>query len=313
MRVAVSGPDSNTTSVYADFYNLHADAGVKDGDLAARQSNINQVADYIATWSKGNAVFVFGDFNSRYSRAADTAIRELLASVNNNGPLMKDPWIEIERSDVAPTAETFCTNPSTNNYCETVDKSYYRSSPLMTIQAEDFAYASKLFLQADGNILSDHNPVKVNFTWTAGATLQQSRFWGGPHGTWFSDVPALAKVSKPKASLLMFRGGSRLDSVGLTLTDGTRFAHGGSGGSQVSLALGPSEYWVAAELCQAQKDGRTRNFYIRATTSTGRTLQAGTVTKDCVVFSAPRGWQIVGFLGQDGNEVDQLAFVYAPQ
>lgn len=313
MRVAVSGSDDNTTAVYADFYNLHADAGTEDGDLVARQSNINQVADYIATWSKGNAVLVFGDTNSRYSRAADNAIRSLLASENTSGPKMKDAWVELERNGLVPTAETLCSNPSTSDYCETVDKVYYRSSPLLALQAEDFAYASNLFLQADGSVLSDHNPVQVNFTWSAGATLRQSGFWGGPHGTWFSDVSALANIKKPKPSLLTFRGASRLDSVGLSLVDGTRFTHGGSGGNQVSLTLGESEYWVEAELCQAQKDGRTRNFYIRAVTSAGRALQVGVVTKDCAMFSAPKGWQIVGFVGQDGNEIDQLGFVYAPR
>ena len=30
-------------------------------------------------------------------------------------------------------------------------------------------------------------------------------------------------------------------------------------------------------------------------------------------FTAEAWWQIVGFLGQDGDEIDQLAFIYAPQ
>ncbi len=313
MRVAISASTGNTTAVYADFYNLHTDAGTEPGDLVARQANVNQVADYISTWSVGNAVLVFGDLNSRYSRTADTAIRSLLERLNPAGPGLSDPWVELERGGVVPTGETLCQNPSTADYCETVDKVFYRSSPLVTLQADDFAYASRLFLQADGNVLSDHNPVAVNFTWSPGASLQQSGFWGGPHGSWFSDVPKLASTKSPKVSTLTFRGGSRLDNVGLALVDGTQFSHGGSGGTAVSLTLGPREYWVVADLCQGQKDGRTRNFYIRAVTSSGRTLTAGAATKDCVTFSAPNSWQIVGFMGQAGDEVDQLAFIYAPQ
>jgi endonuclease/exonuclease/phosphatase (EEP) superfamily protein YafD len=57
--------------VYIDFYNLHADAGVETADDAARAANLQQVADYIDTWSIGNAVLVFGDTNSRYTRADD--------------------------------------------------------------------------------------------------------------------------------------------------------------------------------------------------------------------------------------------------
>ncbi|KAJ3574167.1 hypothetical protein NPX13_g4453 [Xylaria arbuscula] len=53
--------------VYVDAYNVHTDAGTEDGDLEARASNLQQVADYINTWSTGNAVVVFGDTNSRWS------------------------------------------------------------------------------------------------------------------------------------------------------------------------------------------------------------------------------------------------------
>ena len=305
MRVAISR--SASTSVYVDFYNLHTDAGTEADDLTARQANILQVRDYIATWSVGNAVVVFGDTNSRYSRTADTGIRELLADG------LSDAWVQTIRGGVVPTAETLCDNPSTTDYCETVDKVFYRSSPLATLTPEGFHYASTLFLQPDGNILSDHNPVNVNFTWTAGSQIRQSGFWGGPHGTWFSDVPVLAAKSTPKVSIISFRGASRLDAVGLTLADGTTVAHGGSGGTSYSLTLGTTEYWTSSTLCQAQYNGHTRIFYIQASTSTGRTLAAGTSTSDCVTFTAPVGLQIVGFLGQDGDEIDQLGFLYAPQ
>lgn len=127
----------------------------------------------------------------------------------------------------------------------------------------------------------------------------------------FNDIESIP--SSPKASVLTFSGGNRLDSVGLTLTSGATFTHGGTGGTSSSLTLGSSEYWVTAKLCKGVKDSQTRNFYILATTSTGRTLAAGTSTSDCTTFSAPTGWQIVGFLGQSGDEMDQLAFIYAPQ
>ncbi|KAK4183575.1 Horcolin [Podospora australis] len=313
MRVAISSASDNSTTAYADFYNIHADAGVEPGDLEARNSNVNQVAEYIATWSKGNAVVVAGDFNSRYTRAGDTAIRALLSSESPSGPGLKDAWVEVLFGNSIPPAQGGCSNPAENNECEVVDKVFYRSSPLLNLQADTVRYDTSRFLQPDGNILTDHNPLFVNFTWSPGASLRQSALFGGPHGTWFSDVPALSAIRKPKASVLTFRGGSRLDSVGLTLTDGTRLTHGGLGGTAASLTLGASEYWTEATLCSGQRGGQTRNFSIRAATSTGRTLTSGTTTKDCKTFVAPSGWQIVGFLGQDGSEVDQLAFVYAPR
>jgi hypothetical protein len=313
MRVAIAGPTDNSTAVYVDFYNLHTDAGGEDQDLVARQHNVNQVAGYISQWSKGNAVVVYGDFNSRYSRTADTAIRALLASENATGLGLTDAWVELQRGGVVPTEESVCGNPASDSTCEVVDKVFYRSSPLVTLQAETFRYASTDFLQADGNVLSDHNPVFAEFAWSAGSSLRQSDFSGGTSGTWFSDVPALTGITDPKPITLTIGGASRLDLVGLTRADGTRLSHGGAGGTEVSLELGPSEYWVEAELCRGERSGKTRNFFMRAATSLGRTLAAGTPTTDCAVYSAPDGWQIAGFVGQDGDEIDQLAFVYAPQ
>ncbi|CZR52347.1 probable endonuclease/exonuclease/phosphatase family protein [Phialocephala subalpina] len=291
--------------VYIDFYNLHADAGTEDGDEVARAANLQQVADYIDVWSIGNSVVVYGDTNSRYTRAADG----ITVFETQNG--LTDVFVELENGGVNPTVETICDNPSLINTCETVDKVFYRSSKQLTLSATYFSYESSKFLQSDGSILSDHNPITVNYTWAVSSSFRQSGFWGGPHGTWFNDLPSLP--SSPKPSKLTFSGGSRLDSVGLTLTDGTVFSHGGTGGTSASLTLGSKEYWVSAELCQGQKDGETRNFYILATTSSGNTLSAGTATSDCATFSAPTGWQIVGYLGQDGDEMDQLAFIYAPQ
>ncbi|ROW17198.1 hypothetical protein VPNG_01343 [Cytospora leucostoma] len=309
MRVQIAASSDNSTAVYADFYNLHADAGTTDDDETARNSNINQVLTYIDTWSVGNAVLIFGDTNSRYSRTNDTAIRTLLDSD------FTDAWVKLERDGVVPTVESLCENPqaSNNNTCETVDKVFYRSSPLLTLDATTFEYVGTWFLQADGNVTTDHNPVNVNFTWAAGTSLRQSGYWGGPHGTWFSDIETLSAIDSPTVSELVFRGSERLDSVGVVLADGTNLTHGGTGGTEATLTLGDGEYWTAATLCEGQYNSETRNFYINATTSAGNTVSAGEATDDCADFNAPDGWAIVGFVGQDGDEVDQLALVYGPQ
>ncbi|GJC81500.1 sphingomyelinase [Colletotrichum liriopes] len=293
--------------VYVDVYNLHTDAGTEADDLKARNSNLHQVADYIDAWSVGNAVLVFGDTNSRYTRTPDDI--EVFGTQNG----MTDAWVQLARNGVVPTVETICSNPSTTNYCETVDKAFYRGNAVLKLEATYFNYESSKFLQPDGNILSDHNPITANFTWSLSSTLRQSDFSGGPHGNWFSDLPALAGKTKPKAATLTFSGANRLDSVGVTLGDGTVFKHGGTGGTAATLTLGASEFWTAAKLCWGKKDDQTRNFYIQATTSTSRTLAAGTQTSDCATHTAPAGWQIVGFLGRAGDEIDRLAFVYAPQ
>ncbi|TVY12809.1 Sphingomyelinase, partial [Lachnellula arida] len=298
MRVLVS------EGVYIDFYNLHADAGTEAADETARAANLQQVADYIDTWSIGNSVVLYGDTNSRYTRALDNI------TVFENQNSLTDAWVELENGGVNPTVLTLCDNPSLINTCETVDKVFYRGSKQLSLTGTYFNYESSKFLQSNESILSDHNPITVNFTWTTNDSLSQSEFWGGPHGAWFNDIDSIP--SSPKTSEITFRGGSRLNSVALTLTSGATFTHGGTGGTNTSLALGSSEYWTSAQLCQGQYNSETRNFYILATTSTGRTLASGTATSDCSTFTAPTGWQIVGYMGQDGDEIDQLAFIYAP-
>ena len=272
---------------------------------------MQQVADYIDTWSVGNAVLVMGDTNSRYTRSADTGIR-VFKSQND----LTDAWVQLEQGGVYPTAgadAVVCDNPSTIETCETVDKVLYRGSDIVTLDASSFRYDGEEFLNTDsdylGDVLSDHNPVLINFAWSMSTSLRQSEFSGGPHGDWFNDLPDMP--SSPTASVLTFAGGSRLDSVAIELTDGTTFSHGGTGGTSVSLTLGTDEYWIKTELCTGKYNSETRNFYIKATTSAGNTLEAGTSTDDCSTFTADDGYAVVGFMGQDGDEMDQLALIYA--
>lgn len=252
-----------------------------------------------------------GDTNSRYTRSADTGIR-VFKSQNS----LTDVWVELEMGGVYPTAgadSLMCDNPSTNETCETVDKVLYRGSSLVTLAADSFRYDGEEFLNINpeylGDVLSDHNPVLVDFSWTLSSSLRQSEFSGGPHGDWFNDLPSLPAA--PVASVLTFRGADRLDAVALKLTDGTTFSHGGTGGTAVSLTLDTGEYWTQAVLCTGQYNSHTRNFYIKATTSAGNVLEAGTATSNCTTFTADDGYAIVGYMGQDGDEIDQLAFIYA--
>jgi len=39
-------------------------------------------------------------------------------------------------------------------------------------------------------------------------------------------------------------------------------------------------------------------------------LQAGTRTSTCTTYTADAGFAVVGFMGQDGDEIDQLALIY---
>lgn len=255
---------------------------------------------------------MFGDTNSRYTRASDTALRTALRTQSG----LTDAWVQLQKNGVNPTAGAaalLCDNPSKANDCETVDKLFYRGSSIVNLKASAFKYDSNNFLNTNprypGAILSDHNPTLTTLDWSVSSSLRQSGFSGGPSGNWFSSLPKLS-ATPAAASVITFRGAERLDSVGIKLADGTSFAYGGTGGTLVSLTLNAGERWTRTVLCTGQRNGETRNFYIQAVTSTGRTLQAGTKTSSCTTFNADPGFAVVGFMGQSGDTVDQLALIY---
>ncbi|EJD36669.1 endonuclease/Exonuclease/phosphatase [Auricularia subglabra TFB-10046 SS5] len=288
--------------VWIDVYNLHADAGTETDDQCARTANIQQVANYIDTWSAGNAVLVFGDTNSRYRRAQDN----IATFTTQNG--LADAWVALVHGGTPPSTESVCANPSATPSCETVDKLFFRGSALLDLRAASFAYAGASFLQPNGSILSDHNPVLVSFAWTLPSALRASNFFGGPHGSWFSDIPGLQAA--PRGATLTLRGGSRVDGLSISTA---RAQHGGSGGTLTTLVLATDEWVNSVRLCQGQKDGRTRIFFFQASTSKGRTASTGATTGDCATFAPPQAsWGLVGFIGQDGDEIDQLALIWAP-
>ncbi|KAF2829966.1 endonuclease/exonuclease/phosphatase family protein-like protein [Ophiobolus disseminans] len=294
--------------VSIDAYNLHADAGTTAADLSARASNLRQVSSHIKSHSAGNVVLVFGDSNTRYTRAGD--IPSVFATENS----MTDAWIKLAKNGVAPLPGTdalVCDKPSPNTTCETVDKVWYRGSPVVNLQATSFDYVSDMFLQQDGSVLSDHNPVLVDFAWTLSGKWRISEAFGGQYGDWYNDLEELAKLDVVGVKEVRLRGAKRVDGVAVTLASAQTFAHGGMGGTESALVLQEGEKLVGATVCRGQKDGKARIFFVELRSSAGRTVSAGVRTSDCVGKTVEEGWAIAGFVGRDGDEIDMLGFVYA--
>lgn len=192
------------------------------------------------------------------------------------------------------------------NACEVVDKILYRSGSYVTLTATGYNNDNAAFRDAAGAMLSDHYPISASFSWSLNPSFQLSEQFGGPHGTYFTDVvPARAR-----AIVLSLQAGSRVDRIGLTLQDGTTLAHGGTGGTARTLALGADEYASSLYLCRGVRNEHTRIFYARFTTNLGRTLAGGSTTSDCTTFAAPASWQIAGFHGRSGAELDKVGVIY---
>ncbi|WP_369274175.1 jacalin-like lectin [Streptomyces sp. R11] len=293
--------------VFVDLYNVHTNADSDDAALAARRANVEQLSDFIQANSSGNAVVVMGDTNTRYTRAGDN-IRTLVAE---NG--LTDAWVQLVKGGTPPAAggdALLCDAAAPTNDCEVVDKVLYRGSKLLSLNATRYNNDWAKFLRSDGEHLSDHFPHTVDFSYTLNSSLKASDFFGGPHGTAFNDADNLPASVSPRT--LTLRGGTRLDAVSLTHDGGTALPHGGTGGTATSLTLAGGEHLTAVKLTQGQKDGRTRIFSAAFTTDKGRTLSAGTATSATKTFTAPSGWQIVGFTGRSGDEIDKLGVLYAP-
>lgn len=293
--------------VYVDVYNAHPNADDTDEAHAARRSNISQLSAFIQANSAGNAVIVAGDTNTRYTRSGDN-IRTL---ADDNG--LTDAWVQLAKGGVRPTQGAdalLCPTTAPPNGCEVVDKILYRGSNLLSLSATRYNNEWASFLDSAGANLSDHFPHTVDFSYTLNSTLRASDFFGGPHGTAYNDADNLPSTVSPRT--LTLRGGSRLDAVSLTHDGGTTLSHGGTGGTATSLTLASGEHLTSVKLTQGQKDGRTRIFSAAFSTDKGRALSSGTATSDTKTFTAPSGWQIVGFTGRSGDEIDKLGVLYAP-
>lgn len=291
--------------VYVDFYNLHLNAGTSSGDETAREAEWQQLTSYIQSTPSEDAIIVAGDTNSRYTRTAD----DLQSFVADNG--LTDAWVQLELGGTAPAAgspDLVCDEAAITNTCEVTNKFLYRSSKWVTLNATSYNNDHAKFLDSNGLMLSDMDPILTDVSWTENPSYQASDEFGGTGGTEFNDITSIP--GSASVSSLSLSTGNRVDNIGLTLSNGTTFAHGGTGGMPATLTMGSGEYPVSLNICQASYNSDNRLFYAQWTTNLGRTLSGGTTTSDCTTFTAPSGYEISGFYGRSGSEVDQLGVFY---
>ncbi|MBV8634800.1 MAG: ricin-type beta-trefoil lectin domain protein [Burkholderiaceae bacterium] len=223
-----------------------------------------------------------------------------------------DVWIQKVRNGQVPPIGNplLCGTPEiASPTCEITDKALFRDNGYVGLKALKYIDHQD-GVDASGVQLSDHHPIEVDWSYATTANRAMSDQWGGPHGTNYNDVASLP--ANPTVSTVNIQTGNRVDHVELALSNGDVFSHGGSGGSLHSMQLGSGEYLSSVNLCSGQYHGDTRIFSIDFATSAGRHLAGGTGTSSCTTYNAPAGWQIVGFHGRSGDEVDKLGVIYAP-
>ncbi|KAG1689140.1 hypothetical protein DVH05_002778 [Phytophthora capsici] len=116
---------------------------------------------------------------------------------------------------------------------------------------------------------------------------------------------------------VMIRAGKRVDGVGIihqdssgnpvTLLQGAR----DEGGTPQTLTLGPGEFIKTIEAHTGDKDGRKGISYLKFTTNLGNSVSGGTPTNDIGTETAEEGYQLGGFFGKSGDEIDSVAAIWA--
>lgn len=286
-----------------DVYNLHTDAGSDTNSLAARAKNTLQLLAFIAANSKGHAVIVAGDTNSRYTRSTDK-LHDFIAAG------FKDVWVEKARLGNYPQsgAEALldCADKNSPN-CERVDKILYRSSPAVNLVLND-AYVPAHFVDQNNAPLSDHDPVAAFFSYSVNSNYALTAALGGPHGAFYNDLADLHAANYPALTKVSIRTGARVDNLSFSYANGINLSHGGSGGNLQTINLNSSNYITQITACQDKKD-TTRIFYLDIKTSQNNRIYGGTYRGTCQTFTAPAGMAFIGAYGRAGTELDKLGLI----
>lgn len=132
--------------VCIDIYNVHGEAGNREGDRVLKTQNTRDLAAFIEANSHGRAVIIGGDFNQRLSRSHDA---ENLAYLK---------------------AQTGLTNA-----CEAlgiideeaIDKFFFRSGGGIELSPTRCQFELDIFVTPEGGPLSDHDALATEFTWSA--------------------------------------------------------------------------------------------------------------------------------------------------
>ena len=144
-----------------DLYNLHADAGDTDGDRDARNAGYAQLTAFIRAHSAGRAVLVMGDTNARYTTSGES----IAAFASDNG--LTDAWVKLVRGGAVPAPGSPTCEGQASASCEAIDKVLYRDGDGVRLTATAYADDHDAFLDGDGVMLSDHDPISVRFDWSA--------------------------------------------------------------------------------------------------------------------------------------------------
>ena len=158
--------------ITVDVYILHMDADSDAEDIAARESQLTQLANAIKASNNGNPIIVMGDTNCRYTRENLKTL--FIDSINADSRFtIQDAWIEHIRQGDYPVhgSDAIVAVDKGGSYeypqAEIVDKVFYinNTDSEVNIKADYYKIATD-FVNDSGTALADHWPVVVQFTYS---------------------------------------------------------------------------------------------------------------------------------------------------
>ena len=134
-----------------DLYDLHGEAGGSEQDQALQVKDYQQLAAYIVEHSEDHAVIVAGDTNLHTDLEHEDG-------ANGQDVEIWDTFLEATGLTDS-CAATDCADPGR------IDKVAFRSNDDVELTASSYRFRNDLFVDDDGNDLSDHQPLEVVFAW----------------------------------------------------------------------------------------------------------------------------------------------------
>lgn len=154
--------------IVVDVYILHMDAEVSAGDLAARESQMNQLVADLSQNMNNHPKIVMGDTNCRYTR--DHLKTLFIDAVNaDERYTISDCWVEKMKQGHYPRygSDALMVDKLGYRAGEIVDKMFYinhKDSPYF-IECKTFKVDTD-FKNEAGEPLADHYPVVGEFSYT---------------------------------------------------------------------------------------------------------------------------------------------------
>ena len=157
--------------VYADLYDIHADAFDTPESQQARVSNFLQLFEMIVRHNSDRPVILTGDFNISVHHAGSDPSGALIKQLFIDMLGMKDAWIELYNDgDYSDFSRWEATGQDYLGNWDSMEKILYKDGNGVHLEAASFEYVE--FVDGEGKSLSDHKGAKAVFRYTADDTFR---------------------------------------------------------------------------------------------------------------------------------------------